>query len=147
MSANPASILDMVKKSIGFEPEYTAFDLDISMLINSSLGTLAQLGVGPADGLFVQDNSVLWSALTSQKLMLGLVQSFLFQTVRLVFDPPGRFGLSATQKQIDELTWRIVAVAETLTPPSDPFLIEGQSLENQTQEQEDLNFIVYTNMY
>jgi hypothetical protein len=121
MSANPDSILDMVKKSLGFEPDYTAFDLDIVLQINSALGSLQQLGVGPVEGLLIQDNTTLWSALTSEPRLLGHVQNFVFLTVRQMFDPSSsRFGIAALKEKIDELTWRINITAESIDPPSIP---------------------------
>ena len=41
------SILVTVKKMLGIPADYTAFDVDVIVLINSTLMTLRQLGVGP----------------------------------------------------------------------------------------------------
>ena len=44
------SILTSIKKMLGIMDEYEHFDADLIMHINSVLGILTQLGVGPADG-------------------------------------------------------------------------------------------------
>jgi len=119
--ANPDSILDSVKKVLGLEADFTAFDLDVTIFVNSSMGALQQLGVGPVEGVFVQDNTTLWAELTSEKLLLGLVQNYVYMKCRLAFDPSdSRFVLQAIQEQIKDLEWRINHAAETINPPGSP---------------------------
>lgn len=121
MSSNPASVLDSVKKSLGFESEYEAFDPDVIMIINSAFGSLQQLAVGPKTGFAIIDNSLMWSDYTSQVLLLGMVKQFVYMTSRLGFDPPATsFGIDAIKTQIAELTWRLNVMAEEITPPSNP---------------------------
>ena len=43
------SILTSIKKMLGIDEEYTHFDADVIMDINSVLMILTQLGVGPAE--------------------------------------------------------------------------------------------------
>ena len=43
------SILTSVKKLLGLTEEYTAFDADLIMHINSVLMILRQMGVGPQE--------------------------------------------------------------------------------------------------
>jgi hypothetical protein len=122
MAVNPESILDTVKKSIGFDPEYTAFDLDIIIQINSAFGTLTQFGVGSVTGFAITDNTTLWSQYVADLTVLGMVKSYIYMAVRLAFDPPGTsFGIDAVKTQLAELGWRINVAIETSTPPSDPF--------------------------
>lgn len=120
--ANPASILDSVKKVLGFDPDYTAFDLDITMHINAVFGALQQLGVGGDSGFMISDNTTLWSQYVSDLLYLGMIQQYMYMSVRMVFDTPlTSFAIEAYQKQIDQLAWRINIAAEQINPPSDPF--------------------------
>ena len=49
------SILQSVKKMLGIIPEYTNFDDDIIMHINSVFMILQQLGVGPKEGFAISD--------------------------------------------------------------------------------------------
>lgn len=111
---NPASILDSTKKVLGMADDYTAFDLDVIMAINGTFGPLSQLGVGPAAGFEITDNTTLWSEYTGNLLYLGMVKTFIWKTVQLAFDPPtSGFAISAIQKQLDELAWRINVAAES----------------------------------
>ena len=48
------SILDSVKKVLGISPEYTEFDVDIIMHINTVFATLRQLGIGPIQGFRIE---------------------------------------------------------------------------------------------
>lgn len=126
--ANPASILDSVKKVLGFDPDYTFFDLDITMHINSVFGSLWQLGVGGDTGFFISDRTTLWSQYVSQLSYLGLIQQYVYLSVRMVFDPPdGRFAIEAFKNQIEQLAWRINIVAEQINPPSDPFGVSTEA--------------------
>jgi hypothetical protein len=122
MSVNPDSILDSVKKTLGFESEYQAFDLDIIMSINSTFGSLKQIGVGASTGFIIQDNTTLWSQYISDLAYLGLVKQYIFMSVRLAFDPPQTsFGIAAIEKQIEQLIWRVSVEIERINPPTDPF--------------------------
>lgn len=102
------SILTSVKKALGLAEEYTAFDADILMHINSAFVTLNQLGIGPEDGFSIEDKSVLWGTFLGTDKRLNNVKTWTYLSVRLVFDPPATsFTIDAFQKQLDELTWRI----------------------------------------
>jgi hypothetical protein len=121
VSTNPDSILDSVKKSLGFESEYEAFDVDIILLINSAFGALQQVGVGGSTGFVIDDNTTLWTQYASQLLFLGMVKHYIFLYVKMAFDPPATsFAIEAVQKQMLMLEWRINIAVESLTPPSDP---------------------------
>ncbi|NIW34588.1 hypothetical protein GWM83_03400, partial [Candidatus Bathyarchaeota archaeon] len=45
------SILLSIKESLGVEKDYSGFDGEIIMSINSAIFSLGQLGVGPTGGL------------------------------------------------------------------------------------------------
>ena len=49
------SILTSIKKLLGITEEYTHFDTDIIMHINTAFMTLRQLGVGPPEGFRIED--------------------------------------------------------------------------------------------
>lgn len=122
MPANPNSILDSVKKMLGMDPEFTAFDIDVTLFINAAFGSLRQLGVGSDTGFVIADNTTLWSQYITNLAFVGMIKSYIFMKVKLVFDPPATsFGIDAVKNQIQELEWRINVVAEEFDPPSDPF--------------------------
>jgi hypothetical protein len=124
VSTNPNSILDSVKKALGFESEYTAFDVDVIMYINATFGPLQQLGVGPDSGFTIADNTTLWIDYISRKDILGMVQVFMYMRVRMMFDPPATsYAINAIESQISQLEWRITVMAET-----DPVINESPSV-------------------
>lgn len=108
------SILTSIKKLLGITEEYTHFDADIVMHINSVFTILCQLGVGPESGFSISDASAVWSDFLPDNSNLELVKSYMYQKVRLLFDPPQSSALLDAMKQsISELEWRINVQAES----------------------------------
>lgn len=104
------SILDSIKKILGMPPDYDAFDTDLVIHINSVFGILAQLGVGPAGGFSISDNTTLWKAYLGDSKDLEMVKSYMALKVRLVFDPPTIGAvMDAMKEQIREYEWRLNA--------------------------------------
>lgn len=102
------SILTSVKKVLGIEAGYTAFDEDILMHINSVFSTLNQLGVGPTDGFAITDMSTTWDAFLGADPRLNSVKTYVFLKVRILFDPPGTsYLIESMRKQAEELEWRL----------------------------------------
>ena len=106
------SILDTTKKMLGFDWDYDAFDLDIITHINSVFFTLQQLGVGPAAGYSIVDNTAKWSDFMEGE-NLNAVKSYMYLKVRIAFDPPtNSFTQEAMNKQATEYEWRLNAYME-----------------------------------
>lgn len=102
------SILNSVKKVLGIEPDYTAFDLDIAMHINSVFMILNQLGVGPKTPLVIEDAETTWDEFDNGRIDIASVRIYVYLRVRLLFDPPtSSFVLSAIENQYKELEWRL----------------------------------------
>jgi hypothetical protein len=109
------SILNSVKKKLGMTPEYTAFDEDIVLSVNSALSTLTQIGVGPAEGFRITGAAEEWAAFLGSDPAFEGVKDYVFLKVRMVFDPPTTsYMITAMEKQIAELEWRINVYYETL---------------------------------
>jgi len=107
------SILTSTKKNLGIEESYTAFDPDIILHINSVFSTLNQLGIGPIDGFAIDDATAVWSYFLEGDLRLNSVKTYIYLRVRMLFDPPTTgYFVSAVQKQIEELEWRLNVVRE-----------------------------------
>ena len=107
------SILTETKKALGVAENYTAFDVDILMHINSAFSTLNQLGIGPANGFAIEDASTTWDAFLGENLKLNSVKTYVYLKVRLVFDPPTTsYHIEALNKQAQELEWRLNVVRE-----------------------------------
>ena len=54
------SILNDIKKLLGIAPDYTNFDTDIIININSVFMILNQLGVGPKEGFKITGANETW---------------------------------------------------------------------------------------
>lgn len=102
------SILDSVKKVLGFDPTYTAFDIDVIIHINSVFSDLCDLGIGPTTGFSITDNTAQWSDFLGTDLTLDRVKSYMFLRVKMIFDPPvSGFAIDAIKQQIQQFEWRI----------------------------------------
>lgn len=120
------SILKSTKKILGVAPEYTAFDLDILTHLNSALSTLTELGIGPAAGFMVEDDTAVWSDFLGTDLRFNSARTYVYLKVRLAFDPPSTsFAITAFEKQIQELEWRLNTTREgdSWTDPNPPVLL------------------------
>lgn len=110
------SILTSVKKMLGIGEDYTHFDPDITMHINSVLPILTQIGIGPTTGFLITDKSDLWTDFINDETRLALVKSYMYLKVKLIFDPPLSSSLiDAMKRSIDEFEWRILVTAEQLS--------------------------------
>lgn len=109
MALADQSILDSVKKVIGMDPSYTAFDIDIVMHINSQFSKLYNLGVGPKNAAFeIEDNTATWGDFLQGKTNINMVKTYVCMAVRLIFDPPPTsFGIEAVKTEIQEMGWRL----------------------------------------
>lgn len=102
------SILDDTKKALNLAPDYTAFDPEVIMHINSVFSTLNQLGIGPEQGFMIEDRTATWDAFLGDDLRLNNVKTYVYLRVRVLFDPP-QVGwlMDAMRNQISELEFRI----------------------------------------
>lgn len=109
------SILTSIKKLLGITEEYTHFDEDLIMHINSVFMTLTQLGVGPSQGFYIEDSSAEWADFIPDFNKLQAVKTYMYLKIRLVFDSAslGSATLAAYERQIQELEWRLNVGAET----------------------------------
>ena len=100
-------ILPSIKKLLGINPEYTAFDTDIIIHINTVFTILNQLGVGPKEGFAIVDGLEEWSDYTT-KVNENAVRTFVYLKVRLMFDPPTSSVLmDSINNTLAELEWRL----------------------------------------
>ena len=113
MAVNQDSILESVKKALGIDPSYEAFDPDIIMHINSTFSVLHQLGVGPDSQFSIEDAEATWSDFLSGRDELNMVKSYIFLKVRLLFDPPQGSVLESFKEQAAEYEWRMNVEVET----------------------------------
>lgn len=104
------SILTSVKKDLGIVEEYTHFDPDIIMDINTAFSILTQLGVGPDTGFSITDDTTTWNDYISDpnSPVLNLVKTYISKKTRILFDPPLSSAVMESMNHvISELEWRI----------------------------------------
>lgn len=112
------SILISTKKILGLDANYTAFDMDVIIHINSTFATLHQLGIGPIDGFMIEDGVPTWDDFLSGDKRLNSVKTYVYLKVRLLFDPPATsFAITAIQDQVREAEWRLNVVREGIVYP------------------------------
>ena len=108
------SILQSIKKLLGMDASYEAFDADIIIHINTAFAVLKQLGVGPPNGFSITDGSAVWSDYTTDGAFNAAVKTYIYLKVKLIFDPPSSgAAIETTKEVIKELEFRLNVDAET----------------------------------
>lgn len=108
------SILNSVKKLLGITSEYTAFDVDITIHINSVFMILSQLGVGPTKPFSIMDDTAVWTDfLPETDSNFEAVKSYMYLKVRTLFDPPASsIVMEAMNRMMNEFEYRMNMQAE-----------------------------------
>lgn len=108
------SILTSIKKLLGIASDVDAFDMDITIHINTIFANLAQMGVGPKDesgsniGFKITSSEDTWGDFTNDDLLIENVKTYVYIKVKLIFDPPTTGPLiNAYESQAKELEWRL----------------------------------------
>ena len=110
---NAESILTSVKKLLGIAEEYTQFDTDIIIHINTIFMALQQMGIGPNDGFSITDENDLWTDFMEDSILLNSVKTYMYLRVKLLFDPPLTSStVDSFNKLISELEFRMNSKAE-----------------------------------
>ena len=114
------TILTDVKQMLGLTEDYTPFDLELVMHINSVLMILNQLGVGVPNFRITytqtSGDDPQWVSNETWSNFLGTgytgdkeaVKSYVFTKVKLLFDPPASGTLMESYKKLaDEFEFRL----------------------------------------
>jgi hypothetical protein len=103
------SILNTIKKMLGPDDSYEAFDTEIIVHINTALSTLAQLGVGPRTGFRITGTDETWGDFISDgSVDLEGIKTYIYMKVKMIFDPPANsFVMKAMEDSCKELEWRL----------------------------------------
>ena len=110
------SILTSIKKLLGIAEDYTAFDVDVTIFINTAIASLTQIGVGPEVGFSVVTKDDTWTDWLGVLPNLESVKNYVYLSTRLIFDPPSNSAVvKLYQESIRELEFRIMV---TVAPPS-----------------------------
>ena len=110
------SILTSIKKLLGVPEEYSQFDTDIILHINTVFLNLTQLGVGPAEGFYIRDENAIWSDFVDidKEATMNAIVTYVYLKVKLLFDPPlSASVMESIKNTIAELEWRLNVAAES----------------------------------
>lgn len=104
------SILKTIKSMLNIDSDITDFDQELIVLINASLSTLYQLGIGTSP-FKIAGTDEAWSQLLGEKdYYLESVKELIYIDVRLIFDPPlSSMVTDAYKERRQEDQWRIAA--------------------------------------
>ena len=102
-------ILQSIKKLLGLDENYDAFDDDVMMHINSVLMILTQLGVGPKNGFSITGEEETWGDYLGEDISkLSAVKTYVYLKVKTMFDPTSSSVVNeATKEMLKELEWRL----------------------------------------
>jgi hypothetical protein len=121
------SILQTTKTSLGLAADYTPYDAEIVIAINSVLANLHQLGIGPDGGMSIDGYAQTWDdfLVRVDELVgdprLNHVKSYMHMKVRMLFDPPSvGYLVDAYNKMIQEAEWRIMVAQDDIINPLPP---------------------------
>ena len=112
--SNSDSILNSIKKLIGLDQDYTEFDTDLIIHINSVFLDLEQLGAGSQDGFFIEGSTETWEDfLPDDPLVLNSIKSYMYLKVKKLFDTPtSSSAMDSLNSLIDRFEWRINVAIE-----------------------------------
>lgn len=107
------SILKDTKHVLGLGADYTPFDQDVILHVNSIFSVLHQLGVGTDEPFYIQDDTSTWASFVQGSDQINMVKTYMYLRVRLLFDPPTTsFAIKAMEDQIREFEFRLNVVRE-----------------------------------
>lgn len=112
-------ILASIKKLLGLQDDITAFDVDITMHINSVFANLASMGVGKKDpttgeiiGFTVTTGNETWGDFTDNDTLMNNVKTYVYIKVKMIFDPPTTGSLiNAYKDEAKEIEYRLYTYA------------------------------------
>ena len=109
------SILTTIKTQLGYEEADTGYDAEIITHINTVLMDLTQLGVGPADGFEIEDESSTWQDFLGDNVKkFNAVKTYIYMRVKLIFDSSTMSSalIESFNRQCDRFEWRLNHAAE-----------------------------------
>lgn len=101
------SILTTIKKLLGIDSSYSAFDQDIIVHINTTINVLYQLGIDSCRDFFIEDDSPTWGEMLESRPLLNIVQTYMYLRVKSMFDPSAGSVSESLNRIQQELEWRI----------------------------------------
>jgi hypothetical protein len=125
------SILNAAKETLGIAEEDPAFDIELTIHINSVLADLNDFGVGPVAGHEITGPEDTWEDFLGSEKKLNTAKSYMYLRLRLIFDPPATGPATESfNKQAEQMAWRLqtrqeVAILEDPLNVTDDGVIDG----------------------
>lgn len=108
------SILLTIRKMLGPDSDYDAFDTDLITHLNTEFMTLAQAGVGPSIPFRITGTGETWADFSDNIVLLEGVKTYLYLAVKALFDPSASSTVqNAYSEKALEYLWRLNVQAET----------------------------------
>lgn len=102
------SILNSIKKLLGIAEFDTSFDQDIIIDINTILGILWQMGVGPTSPFRITGPMETWKDFQEDLSQIEFIKSYIHLRVAQLFDPATSSSVDESRNNlIKELEWRL----------------------------------------
>lgn len=103
------SILNTIKHMLGIEPEYTHFDNDIIIHINTAINILSQITGLKPDGYSINGPTETWTDYLGEDINhVQMIKTCIYNRVKLLFDPPlNGTVMELTKANLAELEWRL----------------------------------------
>lgn len=106
------SILNTIKKMLGIDEDYNAFDIDIMAHINTALTIAFQFGVGRQFSIS-SDEETWGDYLRDNEAFLQGIKTYVYERVKMVFDPPSSsVAAEASKSMASELEFRMNVYSE-----------------------------------
>lgn len=114
------SILTSVKKLLEIAEDNEQFDLDVIMHINTVFLNLTQIGIGPTEGFYIEDETTEWVDFIGDSAQLQAVKTYMYLKVKLLFDPHSLSSpvIDSMNRMIAETEWRLRLAAESMSEES-----------------------------
>lgn len=110
------SILRSIREAVGLEESNGAFDTDLLMHINNSVGILSQNGV--TNIKMVNDETQKWDDIINPEpdvmgIAMQMIPLFITLNTKVIFDPPPPSAVEQYAKMIDQILWRLRVTYDT----------------------------------
>lgn len=106
------SIFITIKDLLGISEDDSSFDTDVLIHTNTYLHRLYELGYG-TEPFEIAGETETWTDLLKSKNDFSMVKTFLYLSVKLIFDPPAsNIVMECYKDEIKKLEWRIYKAAD-----------------------------------
>ena len=115
------SVLTSMKATLNLDNADESFDIEIVVFINALLSELNAIGIGPAYGFEIADETKTWTEFLGDEMRINMAKSWMYLRLRLIFDPPETGPLTtAIENQATRAYWYLSTFREVQIAPYEP---------------------------